>query len=205
MSFNITPATFFSGAIAIADFLSNFASVDTVAIFDATSLQQVFDNARPLRADVKETSTIMSHPVETGAILSDHHIINQIEIQLTLFISSQYYNSVYEQIKTAFISATKLSVQTRTGVYDNMIIADIPHQEDTEMFDAIVMGMRLREVIYIVPTSLSPSPAPANYSPSDPVDADTVQAGQKYPAPQNLSTDQQSKLDDYLKDLRGTP
>ncbi len=43
------------------------------------SIGQLFINARPLKATVKKTTKVMEHPVETGVILSDHHIINPMQ------------------------------------------------------------------------------------------------------------------------------
>ncbi len=178
----INPTTLFSGLSTISDLLSNFFAVDVVGIFDGETLQQVFNDARPLKAEVKETSMVMSHPVETGVVLSDHHIINQTEINLSLIIKSEFYNSVYVQMRNSFIAADKLSVQTRTGVYNNMIIADMPHTEDTEIYDAIVMALKLREVIFIVPGSNSGTSASSNFNPVNPANQNIISAGLKYPA-----------------------
>lgn len=183
----LSPSAIFSAAIAVSDLLDSSSGADTVGIFDATTFEQLFSAGRPLAADVRETSTIMSYPTETGTVLSDHHIINPSEIIIPLFVTSANYNAVYGQIRQAFIAATKLSVQTRTGVYNNMVIADIPHREDAEMFNAIVVNVRFKEIIYVVPASVSGTPAPANYVPLAPEDQDTVLIGQKYAVPISIA------------------
>lgn len=166
--------------------LSNLAGLllgtnaDTVGIFDS-SLQQVFINARPLKAEIKETSTVMSHPVETGVVLSDNHIINPVEINILLFVGAQNYASMYGQIKQAFVSATLFSVQTRTGGYQNMIIADMPHTEEVEIYNGVVIAVHMKQVLYVQPISVSSVMNPANFSPTDPLNSNTVQAGIKYP------------------------
>lgn len=172
----------FSGFSVLADLLNNLGATDTVAIFDI-NLQQVFQEGRPLKADIKETSMIMNHPVETGTILSDNHIINPIEINIPLFVNSEFYNLIYGQIKQAFIAATPFSIQTRTAVYPNMIIADMPHVEDADVYNAVIIALHFKEVLYIVPASVSAPTAPANFNPADAVNSNTVQAGAKYPNP----------------------
>ncbi len=181
MAININ--TFISGIGTVIDLINNATAHDTVGIFDGTSLEQLFYNARPLKADVKETSQIMNHPVESGTILSDNHIINPTEINLSLIIKSEFYNSMYSQIRQAFIAATRLSVSTRTGVYNNLIIADMPHQEEPEAFNAIIMALHLKEVLFALPISISGVNAPANYSPVQPSWTNTVNAGLKYSTP----------------------
>lgn len=170
-----------SGLTVASDLLNNLGAVDTVAIFDSVTLQQVLQEGRPMAAEVRETSMVMSHPVETGTILSDNHIINPIEIQMLMFVSSDNYNLIYGQLKQAFVAANSFTVQTRTGVYPNMIISDMPHREDSEMYDAIFIAIRFKEVLYVVPTSVSPATQPANFSPADPINSNTVQTGEKFP------------------------
>lgn len=183
----LNPAAIFSGALGILDLVSSFTATDAVGIFDGETLEQVFSDARPMRAGVRETSMVMRHPIETGVKLSDHHIINQNEINLLLFIKSEFYNSVYVEMRNAWIAATKLSVQTRTGVYNNMVIVNMPHEENPDTFDAITLALSLEEVIFVVPNAVSPAATPPNYSPLDPINSNTVFIGQKYALPISLA------------------
>lgn len=173
-------ASIFSAAQVALDLLNNGSSVDVVGIYNGT-LRQVFAEARPLNAEVRESSMIMKHPVETGTVIADNHIINPVEINILLIIKSEFYNSVYGQIKQAFVSSELLSVQTRTGLYSNMIIADMPHIENPDAYDAVTMHLRLVEILYVVPVSVATQPLPANFSPAEPANSSTVQTGLKYP------------------------
>lgn len=155
-------------------------NADTVGIFNG-DLNQVFLDARPLKAEVKETSTVMTHPIETGVIIADNKIINPVEINILLFVGEQNYSSMYGQLKQAFIAGTLYSVQTRTGVYPNMIIADMPHTEDAEIYNGVLIALHMKQVLYVVPTAVSAANSPSNFSPTDPNNSNTVQAGVKYP------------------------
>jgi hypothetical protein len=134
---------------------------------------QMFVNARPMKAAVRETSKIMEHPVETGVPLADHHIINPVEIDIPLIVGAQFYAGTYNQIRQAFINATPLSVKTRVGVYSDMIIADMPHEEDAEMYDVITIGLRLRQVIYVAPGGGTL----VAFQPLDPLNSTTIPTG----------------------------
>jgi hypothetical protein len=188
MAFN--PTTIFSDISAFADFLNLFGNnSDVIGVFNS-DLQQVFAEARPLKADIRETSQVMKHPVEMGTVIADNHIINPIEINIPFFISSSNYNAMYGQIKRAYYAATVFSIQARTGFYPNMIIADMPHEETTEMADAIILNVHFVEVLFVVPTSVSSATLPANFSPQNEVNSNTVQAGVKSPmgvSPSNSS------------------
>ena len=105
----------------LIDALIPNASADVVAVFDQ-DFNQVFENARPIKAAVNEESKIMDHPLETGATISDHQIFLPIGIELSLILSRDDYRSVYQQIKQLFRTNSILTVQTRTDSYPNMLI-----------------------------------------------------------------------------------
>lgn len=171
-------AALVSDAVFLLDLLALSGQTDVVGIFDGSSFQQLFVNARPLKATVRETSKIMEHPAETGIIIADHHIINPVEIDIPLMIQAQYYGAMYQQIKSAYINATTLSVQTRTDVYQNMIIADMPHDESPEFFDAIMLALHLKQVLYVSSVGGVSSPnSPTAYAPADPANSNTAQNG----------------------------
>jgi len=140
----------------------------------APSPGQMFAFARPVKATVRETSKIMEHPAETGIILADHHIINPIEIDLSLIINAKNYAATYAQIRQAFINATQLIVKTRTGTYSNMVIADMPHQEEPDMYNAITLALRLKQIIYFTPGS---NTVQSNYQPVNAANNNTISSG----------------------------
>lgn len=135
---------------------------------------QMFGNARPVKAIVRETSKIMEHPLETGVVIADHHIINPVEIDLQMIVNSQFYATTYAQMRQAFVNATLLAVKTRVGTYSNMIIADMPHEEDAEMYDSIIIGLHLKQVLYVTPNSNTVS---SNFQPLNPVNNNTILSG----------------------------
>lgn len=138
------------------------------------SFGQMFANARPIRALVRETSKVMEHPLETGTVIADHHIINPVEIDIQMIVRAVDYAATYTQMRQAFVNATLLAVKTRVGTYSNMIIADMPHQEDAEMYDAIIVSLHLKQVLYVAPGNGVVS---QSYQPLDPINSNTASAG----------------------------
>lgn len=119
---------------------------DVVGVFDA-SFNQLFPDARPLKAAVKETAKLMRHPVESGATITDFKVINPITIDLPLVLKSETYVDTYYQIKGVFLGNNTISVQTNTGLYPNMLISAMPHEENPEHFDTITLTLKLEEVL----------------------------------------------------------
>lgn len=172
--FNFTPASILSQVSSAIDFFSGSARADAVAVFDQQTLQQIFEPARIMEIDVKEPSRVMEYPVETGATLSDHHVILPTMIDVVFFIQSDYYTEAYGAIRNAFRRARKLVLQTRTGVYSNMIIQEMGNGQKPEMFDAIMLTVRFKEVIFISPNTGGQSD---NYSPLDPTMGSIIPRG----------------------------
>lgn len=117
--------------------------------------KEVFPNANFLKADVNPESRPMEHPVESGAIITDHRILLPIEIELSAVLSSEDYKDVYKQITSLYVQGTLLTVQCRAGTFTNQLIQAIPHTEDAEQYDAIVMALKLKQVLIAVTPSTS--------------------------------------------------
>lgn len=116
-----------------------------VAIFDA-SLRQILQSAKPLRATVKETSKLPEHPLESGAVINDHKIINPAEVEVTFFLAAGEFSAIYQTIRQIYLSGQLVTVQTKTASYRNMTIAELPHEETPDFIDALVVNVKFREI-----------------------------------------------------------
>lgn len=158
-------------------------STDVVAIFDQ-NFRPLFATARPIKATVKEDSKLMEHPLETGATIIDHTIILPYEIELSLILKRGEYRDVYERIRQSFLNRDIVLVQTKTALYDNMIIQSMPHEEEPELFDTIALALKLRHV-QIVQAQFAKLPPRAVRNPSN---ASTVDRGQQQPTQSTRSS-----------------
>ena len=152
------------------------ASQDVVGVFDQQTFNQVFSDARPIKAKVNETASVMSHPVEDGTIITDHKIINPVDIELSMIIDSSDYRSVYQEIKQHFTQSTLLVVQTKTDVYRSMIISAMPHDEDPSVYDSVTIAVKLTEVKFATFTT---GEAPKVSSPKNAKNSKTKETGKK--------------------------
>ncbi len=155
-------------AFGLLSTISAFVT-DVVAIYDQ-NFNQVFKNARPIKAVVKPDSKLMEHPIETGATITDHRITLPVEIELSLILTASTYKESYQQIQQLFNDATLLSVQTKANIYYNQLIQSLPHEEAPETFDIITLALKLKEVQFS-------SAQFQQFSPKDPNKASTVDKG----------------------------
>ena len=147
---------------------------DVVGVFDS-KFAQLFVDARPMKASISETSKIFEHPLETGAVIADHRIINPVDIVLPLVVNALDYASVFQQVKSAFVNASILTVQTKVGSYENMVIQEMPHEETPEMFDTVSIALKLRQARFVTAQYGKLPPAKV----AAPKHTDTVKQGKK--------------------------
>lgn len=135
--------------MAIFDTLiPNLFAADSVGVFDQ-NFNQVFVNARPIKAVIKKSKKVMEHPVETGVTITDHVVINPIEIELSMILNSLDYRNVYAQIENGYNKSTLYTVQTRSGSYSNMLIESMPDEQDPSRFNMIALALKLNEVQFV--------------------------------------------------------
>lgn len=132
----------------MADNATSTQSADVIGVYDA-SFNQLFPNARPLKASVTEVNKLMEHPIESGSSVTDFKVRMPVEIELAMLLVSEDYTDVYKAIKAAFVGNNTIIVQTRADVYKNMLIQAMPHEESAEIVDGMTLALKLKEVILI--------------------------------------------------------
>ncbi len=136
---------------------------------------QLFEGARPMRVQVSEPSQFMTHPLESGAKITDHRIVQPVELTLSMILTPRDYRLTYQLIRQTYLNTIRLSVQTKVTTYTGMYIADMPHEEDPALFDTITLILQLREVqIFRTDERLL-----AGSSVLNPADASTVGRGEQ--------------------------
>ncbi len=136
--------------MSLLDILQNIGTSreDSVGIWDA-SWQQVFIDARPLNCSVSEPSKNMEHPLETGAVITDHRIILPIEVTMNFVIMGAQYQSVYKEIKQAYLLGTLFYIYTRAQSYANMMMIDLPHEETPDDLDTLKITIGFKQVEFV--------------------------------------------------------
>lgn len=166
-----------AGAVGIVDAITSMFGVDVVGLFDNDNFEQILQTARPTKADIIRQQKIMDHPIETGAIVSDFAILLPVVVELQMLLTGEEYQSIYQDIKAYYATRTFIVVQTKADTFGNMIIESMPSEETVDMFDAIPLTLRLRE-IQLVTVQYQALPPKAV---EDPKDQSTVNAGVQQP------------------------
>jgi hypothetical protein len=125
----------------IDGFLSS--SEQLTGIFNNDTYEQLFVDGIISLLNAKNTSQLMTHPLEDGSKIADHQVFNLIKISMILQLSKANYNIVYENIDTAYRSSTLLTIQTKVDVYKNMLIESKPHTESSK--SGIIINLNLTQ------------------------------------------------------------
>lgn len=128
-----------------------------------------------LDGDFSETSKIMEHPIESGAVIADHKVINPTEIRVRLTMPFYNYEPIIKELREYYTVGTLLTVQSKIHTYTNMVICDIPHIEAPENVSRITFNIRLRQALIVSPQYIK---LPVS-NVKNAANADTVKSGQK--------------------------
>lgn len=158
--------------MALKDLSIPTASGDLVAII-GQEFGQVFSLARPMESNVGLTKKVMKHPVEDGTEITDHQIIEPVQIELAVFIGGLDPRSVFQQLKQSFINGDLFTVQGKTETYESMLLSAMPYKEGVEMFGSIIVLLRFEEVKFAQAQFGTLPPQKV----ANPANSDTVQRG----------------------------
>ena len=126
--------------------LTSTGAVDVFAILDSAG-NQVIENGRPLQASIIRSSKKFTHPLENNATRADGKIITPVQISVSIIFQGGDYESGYRELERLFERSDSLMVRTKVRTFDNMIITDMPHKEDSAAYDAITVDIKLEETL----------------------------------------------------------
>lgn len=152
-------------------------NIDVTGIFNE-DFEQVFVEARAMKADVSRASRVMRHPLENGSSIADHRVIEPNEITLLMFLPNDLFRDLYAQLATAFVTAQKFTVQTKVGSFPDMFISEMPHEETPEFVDLVQVLVKLTEVTFL---TMQFEAAPVRPAPNKSASKSTVKRGEQAP------------------------
>jgi hypothetical protein len=135
--------------------------MDTVAFLDNTDYTPIVKEAFLLKLSVVRDSDVMQHPLENGTSIVDHRVLKPVEINIQIVGDCTSKKIVYDKLKELYLQAKLITVQTRQDVYNDMLIQSMPHEENTNMMDAVAIALKLREVIVVQSRYVTSTKKPA--------------------------------------------
>lgn len=124
--------------------------INRVQILDNETLQPIWVGSDIMDVSVQETSTVTKYKVEDGTNRNDHIVHNPTEIIMRFTLAGDV-SQLFNAIKQTYTSRDLITVQTRTDVYADMIVTEIPQDQTGAATDAVTLNVRLSEWREVVP------------------------------------------------------
>lgn len=160
--------------------------IDVVGVYDS-NFNQLFPNARPIRAFVRKHQKFAQQPLENGAEIISHRIIIPTEIDIPVILAVDDFYNTYHIVDQLWNIGDKLLVQSKVGIYNNQVLYDISHEENTDSYNTITMLLRFREAQFAPVPQYAVTPANPSYT-------DTVPRGEQQGDPWTPQQDNRSGL-----------
>lgn len=124
--------------------------INRVEILDNETLQPLWTGSDIMDVQVQEASTVTKYKVEDGTNRNDHIVHNPTEIMMRFTLAGEV-SQLFNAIKQTYTSRDLVTVQTRTDVYADMIVTEIPQDQTGAATDAVTLDIRLSEWREVVP------------------------------------------------------
>ena len=124
--------------------------IKKVQVLDNETLLPLWLGSDIMDVQVQETSTVTKYAVEDGTNRNDHIVHNPTEITMRFTLAGEV-SQFFSAIKQTYTNRDLITVQTRTDVYADMIVTDIPQEQSGAAMDAVTLDIRLSEWREVVP------------------------------------------------------
>lgn len=116
-----------------------------IQVLDGETFEVLFASSNPMRLSVLDEKRATKFKVEDGSERSDHVIDNAIQINIEFILSGDEAREQFQAISQAYFEHRLVTVQSRMGTYENMLIEAIPHEETRQMYDGAILPVRMTE------------------------------------------------------------
>lgn len=148
-----------------------------VAVYENNS--EILKDVILIDADAQDNAQTMDHPIESGAVVTDHIIFNPNEVTLRCWMPTLpfYFDRALREMKNLYKQSRRVKIKIRSEVFNNMILVAKPVKVGADNLDHIVYEMKFKQILQAVSQYVPLPVAKVKY----PQDASTVKAGEKQP------------------------
>ena len=111
--------------------------------------QELLTSASIVSCSVNDTSKLMEHPIESGAVVSDYKIFNPVTATLTVALSQMEYSSEFAEVYSIYKSCKFVTLQTKTNVYQNLQILSLQHEANSQNVNRPSLVIQFKEALTV--------------------------------------------------------
>lgn len=129
--------------------------------------------------DAHDDAQTMDHPIESGALVTDHIIYNPNEITLRCWMPTMpfLYDRALREIKNLYKQSREVTIKIRSDVFEPVIMVGKPVRVNADSLDHVVYELSFKQILKAVSQYV---PMPASQV-KHKQDASTVSSGEKQP------------------------
>lgn len=124
---------------------------------DDEKLTEVLQKAQIERIAIEDQAKIFEHPLETGAMITDHEIFEPKRVTCQMIISDDDAETLQE-LEQLYLSGAELRIRAGNKIITNVVISSKPFEISSEMFDKTRYSVTFKEALRVSPvyTKLPP-------------------------------------------------
>ncbi len=123
-----------------------------------------------VRVTVEDRAKLFEHPIETGAVVTDHEIFDPAQINIQAYISISDTSTLTE-LEQLYLAGTVLKVRAGNKIIEKAVISARPFEISASVFDKTLYNISFKEVQTVTSTYVAMSSA------SSASDVSTVNSG----------------------------
>ena len=139
--------------------------------------QEILTDTILIDADAKDEAQTMDHPIESGAVVTDHIVFNPKEITLRCWMPNTpfLYNRALSEIQNLYKQSREVKIKIRSDVFEPMILVAKPVMVSADSLDHVIYELSFRQILVAVSQYV---PLPVSKV-KHKQDASTVSSGEK--------------------------
>lgn len=110
---------------------------------------EILSNASIISCSVNDSSKLMEHPIESGAVIADYKVFNPVTATLVVALTEGGYASEYAEIFSSYKNCEFITLQTKTNVYSNMQVLSIPHEATFKNVSRPTITINLKQALVV--------------------------------------------------------
>lgn len=146
--------------------------------------KEILKDTTLIDADAQDDARTMDHPIENGAVVTDHIVFNPNQITLRCWMPNLpfLYNRALNEIQNFYKQSREVKIKIRSEVFEPMILVAKPIRVSADTLDHIVYELSFKQILVAV-SQYVPLPVSKVRHKQD---ASTVSSGEKQPQQSSL-------------------
>lgn len=124
---------------------------------DKDEPEQVLNGLQIANANVEDSLKLFEHPLETGAVITDHMVIEPQQVSTEAYISNDDANTL-KQLEYFHLNGIPLKMRVNNKVIPRVVLKDKPFALSAEIFDKTKYSISFREEEEVEPVYVAMPP-----------------------------------------------